>query len=330
MPGLIGVERLTAIYIVFTLLLTGIYFPEMEGSTLVSVVGGRVAICIVTLLLYLLYQRNPCHATYQLRAVFQIALIAYWYPDIYNFAAQMPNMDHLIAPIDQAVFGYQPALQFSQTLSGIFWNELFNLGYFSYYLMIAGVILMVIFVRPRRFDRVTCIVLSTFFMYYLVFIFFNTAGPQFYFSNPDVDAANGIFPAVDDWFKNHNTLNHMSQVTGPFSYLIHMVQGSEEPIAAFPSSHVGASTIILILMFKLKKFWGYVMLPFYVILCLSTVYIGAHYAIDVLGGWISAFIFIIIANRLYKSKFIHRPDGFDDLHRFGHHRRQHKHRHHRH
>ena len=29
----------------------------------------------------------------------------------------------------------------------------------------------------------------------------------------------------------------------------------------------------------------YIMLPLYVLLCLSTVYIQAHYAIDVLAGW---------------------------------------------
>lgn len=31
----------------------------------------------------------------------------------------------------------------------------------------------------------------------------------------------------------------------------------------------------------------YTLLPFYVLLCLSTVYIQAHYAIDVLAGWVT-------------------------------------------
>lgn len=329
MPGLNGVEKAAAIYAVFTLLLTAVFFNDMETPALVSVIGGRLAIALGTFLLILLYRRKPCHATFHLRVIFQVALLAYWYPDIYNLAAQMPSQDHLLASADQAMFGCQPSLLFGQALSGGFWNELFNLGYFSYYLMIAGIVLLVIIKRPRRFDRVTFIVMSTFFMYYIVFLLFNSAGPQFYFHCPDVDVANGVFPAVDTYFKDHNTLNHMSQITGPFSYMIHLIQGSEHPIAAFPSSHVGASTIILILAFRLKKIWGLLMLPFWILLCMSTVYIGAHYVIDVFGGLVSAVLFILIANKLYKTKFFHRPDGFDELHRHGHHHRHHHH-HHRH
>ena len=66
----------------------------------------------------------------------------------------------------------------------------------------------------------------------------------------------------------------------------------ERPTAAFPSSHVGVSTILMLLVWQARArrlfFW---MLPIYVLLCLSTVYIMAHYAIDVLGGWLSAILF---------------------------------------
>jgi membrane-associated phospholipid phosphatase len=34
----------------------------------------------------------------------------------------------------------------------------------------------------------------------------------------------------------------------------------------------------------------YVLLPFYVFLCMATVYIQAHYAVDAIAGLISAFI----------------------------------------
>ena len=329
MPGLLGVEKLAAIYIALTLLLTAVYIGDMEGPALLSIIGGRIAIIIITLLLYLLYHRRPCHATYQLRVIFQVILLAYWYPDIYHFASMLPNQDHLLATVEQTLFGCQPALVFSQVLSGSFWRELFCFGYISYFVIIFAVVLLVIVKRPRRFDSVTFVIMSTFFLYYIVFLFFNTAGPQFYFHAPGVDAANGVFPFVDDWFRTHTELP--ANYSGPFSYLVFLLHGGETPIAAFPSSHVGASTVILLLTFRLKKNWGYIMLPFYVLLCLSTVYIGAHYAIDVLAGWISAFIFFVISRNLYKSKFFHRPDGFDNLHRFGHHhRKHHHHKHHRH
>ena len=62
----------------------------------------------------------------------------------------------------------------------------------------------------------------------------------------------------------------------------------ERPTAAFPSSHVGVSTILLFLAWRAKNrilFIGVFVL--YILLCLSTVYIRAHYAIDVIGGWVS-------------------------------------------
>lgn len=323
MPGLFGVEKLAAIYVGLTLLLTCVYISDMEGGVLLSVVGGRVMIAAATWMLYRLYRYHPCHATYQLRVLFQIILLGYWYPDIYHFVSMMPNQDHLLAEIEQKIFGCQPALLFSQVMSGAFWRELFCFGYFSYFPMIALLVMLVIVKRPRRFDSVTFVVMSTFFLYYIIYLLFNAAGPQFYFNAPGVDAANGVFPFVDDWFSYHKELK--TDYSGPFSYLVYVMHGGEAPIAAFPSSHVGVSTVVLILTFRLKKRWGLMMLPFYVLLCLSTVYIGAHYAIDVLAGWVSAIVFFIISRKLYKSKLFHRPEGFDSLHRYGHHHRKRRH-----
>jgi membrane-associated phospholipid phosphatase len=42
------------------------------------------------------------------------------------------------------------------------------------------------------------------------------------------------------------------------------------------------------------------MMPFYILMCFATVYIQAHYVIDVIAGWISAII--IYAVLLFLSK----------------------------
>ncbi|MBR4783087.1 MAG: phosphatase PAP2 family protein [Bacteroidaceae bacterium] len=323
MPGLLGVEKLAAVYMALTLLLAALYYPDMEFATKVKVLGGRLAIVAVTFLLWRLYLRKPCHATYQLRVFFQILLLAYWYPDIYNFASMLPNQDNVLASVEQTLFGCQPALEFSQALSGKFWSELMYLGYFFYFLLIGIVVGIVVLRRPRRFDSVTFVVMCTFFMYYVIFLLFNTAGPQFYFGAPGVDAANGVFPFLDDWFRSHSQL--ATSYSGPFSFLVWLLHGSEAPIAAMPSSHVGVSTVIMLLIFRMRRSWGFILLPGYILLCLSTVYIGAHYAIDVIAGWLTALVFFPVARKLYKSKLFHRPDGFDNLHRFGHHHSHHHH-----
>ena len=232
----------------------------------------------------------------------------------------MPNLDPHFAQMDQFLFGCQPAIEFSKILNGKFWSELFYMGYFSYYILIITVILWAFIKHPHRFDIVTNIILCSFLLYFTVFLFFQSAGPQFYYQKIGFDNASmGIFPSIGDWFRHHSQLVHNHVPSGLFCSLVEDAQKSEFPIAAFPSSHVGIATVILILTHRMSKKLTFVFLPFYTILCLSTVYIGAHYAVDVLAGWITAWIFIRISNKIYRSKFIHRPKEFDSLHRYGHH-----------
>ena len=317
--GLIGVEKLAMIYGGMTLLLGLMYLGLIDNWT--PIVALRVALVAGTFILWRLYKYYPCNATYVLRVVFQIALLGYWYPDIYNFVRFQPNLDHLFAVADQEIFGCQPAIMLSKWLSGPFWSELFNLGYFSYYLMIIVIVLWALCFHYRRFDKTTVILLCSFLLYYMIFLFLQSAGPQFYFQKiglENVEAAH--FPHVGDWFRYHSELVHESKSTGLFSYWVQAIQGSERPIAAFPSSHVGLGTVIMILAYKMSKKLCLAMAPFYAILCVATVYIGAHYVVDVYAGWITAFIFYWLSEKIYYTKFIHRSHtSAGEYHRHHHH-----------
>ena len=59
----------------------------------------------------------------------------------------------------------------------------------------------------------------------------------------------------------------------------------ERPTAAFPSSHVGISVVCMLLAWRTgsRKLF-FTLLPFAMLICLATVYVRAHYAIDVLAG----------------------------------------------
>ena len=65
----------------------------------------------------------------------------------------------------------------------------------------------------------------------------------------------------------------------------HAHEAGERPTAAFPSSHVGISTIIMLLAWHTgNRRLVLCLLPFFVLMCFSTVYIMAHYAIDAFAG----------------------------------------------
>jgi membrane-associated phospholipid phosphatase len=322
MPGLVGIERITCCYSAFTLALAILFYQQIDKGP--SLILYRLLFAAITILLWRFYHKFPCQATYAIRVFFQFYLLTYWYPDIYNFAKLMPNFDPLFAQMDQFIFHCQPAIVFSQFLHGTFWSELFYMGYFSYYMLIIGIILWTLIKHPRRFDMITNIILCSFLLYFTVFLFLQSAGPQFYYQRIGLDNASaGIFPSANDWFRYHSELIHNHTSSGLFCSLVEDAQKSEFPIAAFPSSHVGIATIIMMLARRMSGKLTLTFLPFYIILCLSTVYIGAHYAVDVIGGWITAWIFIRLSNNIYRTKFIHRPKEFDSLHRYGHHHHHH-------
>lgn len=66
----------------------------------------------------------------------------------------------------------------------------------------------------------------------------------------------------------------------------------ERPTAAFPSSHVGVATVIMLLAGHTRnRRLCLLLLPFFVFLCMSTVYIQAHYVIDAIAGLLTGVLF---------------------------------------
>jgi len=78
----------------------------------------------------------------------------------------------------------------------------------------------------------------------------------------------------------------------------------ETQTGAFPSSHVGIATIFLILTQKYFKKEFFILIPFIIILVLSTVYIKAHYGVDILGGIITGFLFYFLSDKVYDKFFL--------------------------
>lgn len=298
-PGLLPIEMVTLFYTLLTLLMTVCLWKHMHHPGVL--LAGRLLIILGIGILVAVYYRRPSEATRILRNIFPITLLAYWYPDTYEFCRCFPYLDHLFAEADAALFGCQPSMVFSENFTGVFWSELFHLGYFSYYPMIAVALIAPLFTSRRLFEKQAFIIITCFILYYTIYVFLPVAGPQFYFNAVGTHYINAMdYPPVGMYFSEHTTEMLNVGADGPFHRLVNMMQGAgERPTAAFPSSHVGISTILMILLYRheRKLAWGF--LPFYVVLCFSTVYIQAHYLVDVFGGLVSAVLFYTFARWLY-------------------------------
>ena len=298
----LAVEKLNLLYNLFTTLLIIIFFNRLNDPQ--AMLLGRFFIAFATFAVIYVYTKFPSMATRLLRVVSQMALLSYWYPDTFEFNRIFPNLDHLFATLEFDLFGCQPALLFDQVCSGMFWREAFNMGYWLYYPMIALVSFYYFFCRPKEAERCTFVIMASFFLYYIIYIFLPVAGPQFYFPVIGEEiAAAGPYPELGDYFNLHPEITIAQEGKGGlFTELVGMAQGAgERPTAAFPSSHIGVTTILVMLAYRAKKWLFAVMFPVYVLLCCATVYIKAHYLVDAIAGLVTGVLVYYLTTWLYKK-----------------------------
>ena len=294
--GLLTVEWVILGYWLLTLLF--IFFTYTKIQSPETLIYGRLKVLALTAAMWAVYRMAPCRFTLLCRVGVQMALLPWWYPDTYELNRILPNLDHLFAGYEQLLFNCQPALLFSETINNPVFAELMHLGYASYFPLIAVVTLFYFFWRYTEFNRAVFVILASFFLYYVIFIFLPVTGPQYYYAAVGLDdIAQGIFPNLHDYFATHDEALPMPGNSNGFFYqcVASAHETGERPTAAFPSSHVGITTILLFLAWRTKnRLLFYFIIPFYVLMCLATVYIRAHYAIDVIGGWVSAVIFYVL------------------------------------
>ena len=352
---LLPIERVAAAYCLLTTLLIAVLASRLvnPAAMLLMRAGWLAATALLLAMMHFLSRHSSLFTLHSsffilLRTTLQLSWLAIWYQDTYEFNRSFDNLDHLFAAADQALFGCQPAITFSQQLPGAFWSEAFNLGYWSYFPMIALLslttfytsfisknhpsapavhgsrsvlhpsssttdytdgtdssffILHSSFGAPRHhssFFTVPPLILLSFFLFYVIYIFLPVAGPQYYFQAVGIDAIQaGHFPSLGTYFSSHTEmLPAPGYADGLFYHLVHAAQAGERPTAAFPSSHIGISTIVLLLARRHAPRLLPVLIPLWALLCCATVYIQAHYLVDAIAGLLAAPLILWLAKRL--------------------------------
>lgn len=316
MSRLLATEKVGLVWAVLTSVLLAFQWEGLNDGW--GMVLTRVEWGLATAALVAVGWRWPGSLTDLVRSGAQLGWLASWYSETYELNRWRENLDWVFASADWQLFGCQPSLEMSRVLSGPVWSEAFNLGYWSYFPMIAVLVLGVAWqqwkgseerngqggrdgscatrpavrtIRDGLVPHVAAVVLASFFLYYLIYIFVPVAGPQFYFAAIGVeDAAAGTYPQLGTYFATHTEmLTAPGWSDGLFYRLVAMAQSTgERPTAAFPSSHIGISTILLMLAWRHVRAVLPVLVPLWMLLCGATVFIQAHYVVDALAGLLSA------------------------------------------
>jgi len=199
------VEKLTFAYILITSLIIVITrYGTYSGFELLKY--RLIIACIIIALAYVNNIKDGWIIRI-LRVAFLGGLLSYWYPETYEINRALPNFDFILANFEQSIFGFQPAFVFSKHFTQLWFSELMNMGYFLYYPLIIGTALYFYFANPKYFGLFFFTVLFSFYLYYIIYIIFPTAGPQYYYYAIGMDnVLSGNFPEVGYYFNYHNTL----------------------------------------------------------------------------------------------------------------------------
>lgn len=292
-------------YIAFTFVLMAILGSQLSEPLLML---RTRSICIIALAAVIAISRRwPCRLTTLLRLCTPLALLSQLYPDTYEFSRTFDNMDHIFASIDQSLFGCQPSLVFSERVHSWLFNEAVCMGYSAYFILIAVTLVWFWLRRNDEVQRAGFVIMVSFFLYYIVFLFVPVGGPQYYYQAEGVDAANAVFPELGRYFDTHTELLPMpfQDDAGPFCQMVQMAHDAgERPTAAFPSSHIGITNILLLLALCYRqRRLALLLTPFFILLCLATVYIHAHYLIDAICGFFSSILVFFLVDWAYTRLF---------------------------
>ncbi len=274
------IEGLTLLYTLFTALYMIAWPGATDAGVLLQLLGIRL---LVVVAIVLLLQFPVSKITAFVRQIWPLAFIIYWYPETYYIhSCFFGNLDGFFMQLDASWFGCQPALAFSRIMPWYWMNELMNFAYLSYYFIIAGTVLYLYLQDAVNGFKAAFILMSSFFIYYILFILIPVMGPQFYWPSPE------------------NSIPY----TVPFRATMCFLQSmGEKPTGAFPSSHVGITTVCMfILFFQNGKKLFYWFLPLAILLIASTVYIKAHYLVDVIGGLFTAPLLYWLSVKVWENR----------------------------
>jgi membrane-associated phospholipid phosphatase len=205
-------------------------------------------------------------------------------------------LDPVVIGWDQALFGCQPSLVFMRALPYLLVSEVFYAAYFSYYLMIGGIGLILYLDKNRQhFFHYVSVISFVFYACYLVFIFVPVIGPPVFFRTIQGYSLPANLQSLAGSIHDPAAVQ-----AGVFYQVMKRIYAVfEAPGAAIPSSHVAVAWATVFFSFRYihRIRWWHAGLT--VLLCLATVYCHYHYGCDVLAGIAVALLLIPLANWIY-------------------------------
>ena len=177
--------------------------------------------------------------------------------------------------LDQAMFTVVPTVALQNLLfasSLHWWDYAATIVYFLHFVLPLGFAMVLWLQDRRRFtDFVTSLTLLS-YAGWLTYIVFPSAPPWMAAQAGYLDGVTRILDRTIDFLPNHLDLPTVYRALDP------------NPIAAIPSLHAAYPFLVLLFALKFFRWRGLVVLPYVAVVWFAVIYLGEHYATDVLIG----------------------------------------------
>lgn len=255
-------------------------------ATLGYPLGIVLALILYRSVAHKLRPRVKPHVGHILRDWMPFILVTFIYENLHDLSKHFMNTDiaGTLMNWDIAIFGIEPTL-WAQKIYSPLLTDLMAFSYALYFILP----LVIMLILSNRDDRkelraVTLTLTFAFLLGFLGYVFLPCSPPRYFitdlFTDPVKLHGPWIFDALQAQWDNLSVV----------------------PCGAFPSLHVGISTVALIFAWKYRKvsttfrviWWLYI--PFVTSLWFSTVYLRHHWVIDIFAGWAVAVASYFAAN----------------------------------
>jgi membrane-associated phospholipid phosphatase len=220
------------------------------------------------------------------RTYYPQAFIALFFTEAILLSSQAlggASHDAFFEAADLAIFGFQPAREFSRSLgSPPLLNEIMFGAYFTYFaFMVFSVWIPFLKGDRAEGERQVFALTATMALVFVWYVFFRVEGPKYWLP----DLRNSWYDGIKG---------------GLFVRLFqHSLAKATLSGAAFPSTHVILTLTTLALAYRNDRRFFALYLPVALLIVCSTVYIYAHWASDVIGGILVAALLPTLFYRLY-------------------------------
>lgn len=214
-----------------------------------------------------------------LRYLYPVAVLAVIHYDVGYFIhliyGEGFTFDNELKHWEASLLGINPHLYLHTLFSKPIWAEVIHFFYLTYYPILVCSLIWISKSRAEDFPRFAFVYMGMFLTFVLIFSLFPVIGP--------LDYREGLFDGK-------------SVLAGLIDFLFYI--GAPDG-AAFPSSHVGQSVGIFMLMRPMSRKIKILLIVCILGISFSMIYGSIHYTVDAIGGLIAGLMFYYLWNGLY-------------------------------